>query len=109
MVKYSKREALQKIKEICEAHKVPIVFYSEDDFPDGAQGSDNVISISKKDIHFKYDGDEAYWVVKYQPWIRVMPSNLDLESFDTILAQGKRVRDCVAEINFFFENKKVVE
>ena len=109
MVKYSKLEALQKIKEICDSYKVPITFYSDDDFPDGAQGSDDVISISRKDTHFKYDDDEAYWVVKYQPWIRVMPSNLDLESFDAILAQGKQVRECVAEINNFFENVKVVE
>ena len=109
MVKFSKKEALNKIREICEVYKVPITFYDDGGFPDGAQGSENVVSINRKNTKWVSDGDEVYWHVEYQPWIRVIPNDLTVEKFDEILTQGEKVRECVIELNEFFENKKVIE
>ena len=109
MIYYDMKDALEKIKEICESFSVPIVFYNENDFPDGRQTTEDVISISKSGITTKFEPDYVYFEVKYFPWIRVMPRDLELEDFDKILDQGKRVRNCVSQINDFFADKRVRE
>lgn len=105
------KEAIKKVEEICHKHHVPVKHYHEDenDFPDGRQDSDDVISI-KRSVRTRPDWDagETRFEVTYYPWIRVMPNDLSIKDFDNILEQGQNVRKCVVDLNDFLSTTEIV-
>lgn len=103
------KQAIENVREICDKHKVPITNYGDDEeFPNGSQGSDNVISIEcSRRFDLSDDNKQLIFSVTYYPWIRVMPNELSIEEFDKILKQGERVKECVIELNEFFNEHTI--
>lgn len=103
----SMQEANNKIFEICNQYKVPIVQYKENDIPEGRQNSDDIISI-RRQIKFNFDQDVPGYFVCYLPWIRCM-TTLYEEEFNELLIHGKHVQDCIKDLNEFLNNVLIIE
>ena len=103
----SMQEAIDKITEICNYYKIPIIQYKENDLPDGRQGSNDIISINRQ-IGYNFEDDNPGYFAHYLPWIRSM-TTLSEEEFDEILRQGKRVQECVHELNEYLNNTLIKE
>ena len=103
----SMQEANDKIFEICDQYKVPIVQYKENDIPDGRQNSDDIISINRQ-MGFNFDQDAPGYFVYDLPWVRCM-TTLDEEEFNDLLIHGKHVQDCVRDLNEFLNSVLIIE
>ena len=100
--------AIEHILNICERNKVPVKQYNENEFPDGCQTSDDVITV-RRFLRANYENNGIIWNVKYVPWIRVMPNIETLDEYDTILEQGIRVRNCIQELEEYLNSIEIYE
>ena len=103
----SMAEANARIIEICSQYHVPITQYRENDLPDGRQTSEDIISINKQG-GFNFNDDTPGYFAYYLPWIRSM-TTLSEEEFDELLIHGKRVQECVKELNEYLADKLITE
>ena len=103
----SMKEACERIFEICEHYKVPVTQYRENDIPDGRQNSEDRISINRQ-MSFNFNDDAAGYYVQYLPWLRSM-TTLTEEEFDDLLNLGKRIQDCVKELNEYLNTIIITE
>lgn len=100
----SMQEATDMIYEICNCYDVPLS-QSRQNIPEGRQGSDDIISIIYQ-LHF--NPDELGYFVQYSPWVRSM-TTLTTQEFEELLIHGKKVLDCVNELNDFLNGIVIVE
>lgn len=105
------KEACERIFEICEQYKVPITQYKENNIPDGIMDNDDdYISISSisRQINFNSNDEAAGYFVQYLPRLRGA-TTLTEEEFDDLLNLGKRIQDCIKELNEYLNTIIIIE
>ena len=101
------KEAVDNILTICDHYMIDIIQYKENDIPDGKQDSGHHFTI-KRNQSFNFEGDNPGLIIYYRPWIRGT-EELSVEGFRNHLNYGKRICDCVDELNEYLKDKLVLE